>query len=112
MAPFAETVGAEADDLLHHAQDRIADALGLLLQAGEVDVLDPALPHDLRRGLLRNDAEAGLRAGERRLDLEVVAGAGLVGEDVAHLGRAEDVAEDHGIERGRGHEFLQKANSE
>ena len=35
-------VGAQADDLLHHAEDRIADALGLLLEAAEVDVLDPA----------------------------------------------------------------------
>ena len=40
MAPFAEPVVAEADDLLHHAEDRIADALGLLLELGEVDVLD------------------------------------------------------------------------
>ena len=34
---------AEIDDLLHDAEDRIADALGLLLQPGEIDVLDPAL---------------------------------------------------------------------
>ena len=30
MAPFAQPVGAQVDDLLHHAQNRIADALGLL----------------------------------------------------------------------------------
>ena len=52
MAPFAEPLGAEADDLLHHAEDRIADALGLLLELGEIDVLDAALLHDLARGLL------------------------------------------------------------
>ena len=51
MAPLAETVAAQTDDLLHHAEDRIAD-IGLLLEAGEIDVLDPALPHDLARGLL------------------------------------------------------------
>src|SRR5262245_11506281 len=103
MAPLAEAVGAEIDDLLNDAEDRIADALGLLLEAGEVDVLDPALPHDLTRGLLRNDAEARLCAGERGLDLEVVAGPPLVGEDRPHLRRAEDVAEDRGIERRRRH---------
>ena len=71
MAPLAETVAAQTDDLLHHAEDRIADALGLLLEAGEIDVLDPALPHDLARGLLGDDAEAR-GAGECGLDLEVV----------------------------------------
>src|SRR5262245_64570390 len=106
MAPLAEAVGAETDDLLNDAEDRIADALGLLLETGEVDVLDPALPHDLARGLLRNDAEACLRAGERGLDLEVVSGPPLVGEDRPHLRRAENVAEDRGIERRRRHAFL------
>jgi len=69
MAPFAETVGAQTDDLLHHPEDRIADPLGLLLQPGEVDVLDPALALDLACGLLRDDAETALRPGERDLDL-------------------------------------------
>ena len=41
-----------ADDLLHHAEDRIADALGLLLEPGEIDVLDPALALDLARGFV------------------------------------------------------------
>ena len=52
VAPFAEPLVAERHDLLHHAEDRIADALGGGLQLGEVDVLDPALAHDLARGLL------------------------------------------------------------
>ena len=72
-----------SDDLLHHAEDRIADALGLLLELGEVDVLDPALALDLARGLLGDDAEAALRPRQRRLDLQVIAGAALVGENLA-----------------------------
>src|SRR5262249_45982754 len=60
----------------------------------------------LLRGFFRNDAEAALRARQRRLDLEVVAGARLVGEHLAHLRGAEDVAEDSRIERGRGHRCL------
>src|SRR5207302_1034886 len=53
VAPFAEPFIAERHDLLHHAQDGIADALGGVLQLGEVDVLDFALGVDLARGLLR-----------------------------------------------------------
>jgi hypothetical protein len=106
MAPLAETVGAETDNLLHHAEDRIADAFGLLLQAGEVDVFDPALPLDLTRGLLRDDAEAGLRPGERALDLQVIARPPFIGEYLPHLRRGEDVTEDRGIERRRRHVFL------
>jgi hypothetical protein len=109
MAPFAETVGTQTDDLLHHAEDRIADALGLLLEACEIDVLDPTLPHDLARGLLGDDAEAGLCAGERGLDLEVVGRPPFIGEDRPHLRRAEDVAEDRGIERRRRHAFFSLA---
>src|SRR6185369_188092 len=106
MAPLAEPVGAEVDDLLHHAEDRIADAFGLLLQAGEVDVFDPALALDLTRGLLRDDAEAGLRPGERALDLQVIARSPFIGEYVPHLRRSEDVTEDRGIERRRRHVFF------
>ena len=39
MAPFAEAVAAQADELLHHRQHRIADPLGLRLQLGEVEFL-------------------------------------------------------------------------
>jgi hypothetical protein len=53
VAPFAESVGADCDDLLHHAEDRVTDALGLLLELAEVDVLDPALGLDLARGFRR-----------------------------------------------------------
>jgi len=52
--------------LLHDTQDRIADALGLLFQAGKVDVLDPALAHDLACGVFGDDAEARLARGQAR----------------------------------------------
>src|SRR5262249_30139408 len=97
--------GAQIDDLLHDAEDRVSDALGLLFQAREIDVLDPALPHDLARGLLRDDAEAGLCTGERSLDLEAITGPPFVGKNPPHLRRRKDVAEDGGIERSRGHAF-------
>jgi len=79
----------------------------VLLEASEVDVLDPALAHDLLRGLLGDDAEASLRLRQRRLDLEVVADPCLVGENLAHLRGAENVAEDDGIECRGGHGSLQ-----
>ena len=47
VAPLAQALGAFLDDLLHHRQHRIADALGLLLELGEVDVLDLAVALDL-----------------------------------------------------------------
>ena len=66
-----EPVGAHRDDLLHHRQHRIADALGLPLELGEIDVLDLAGALDLVRGLRRNDAEPRLDARERRLEFEI-----------------------------------------
>jgi hypothetical protein len=62
-------------DLLQHAEDRVADALGLLLEAVEIDVLDPALADDFAHGVFGDDAEPRLRSRQRRLDVQVVAGA-------------------------------------
>src|SRR5262249_60158525 len=108
VAPLAEPVGAQSDDLLHPTEDRIADALGLLLEAGEIDVLDLALAYDLLRGLLRNDAEPRLRLRQRRLDLEIIGSPRLIGENLPHLRGAEDVAEDGRIERRRSHTLNSK----
>src|SRR5262245_3748741 len=44
-------------------------------------------------------------AGERGLEIETIGGPRLVGKNLPHLRRAEDVAEDDGIERRRGHAF-------
>src|SRR4029078_12933964 len=98
MAPSPEPVAAQTDDLLHHAEDRIADPFGLLLQPSEVDVLDPALTLDLACVLFRDDAETALRPGERDLDLQIIAGSPFVGENLPHCRRGEDVTEDRGID--------------
>src|SRR5712691_2241411 len=108
MAPFAQPFCAELDDLLHHAEDRIADALGLQLETGEIDVLDAGLLLDLARRLFGNDAEPRLHARQGALDVEVVADPGFVGENAAHFLRAENVAEDRGVERSCGHGSLQR----
>src|SRR5439155_19400598 len=73
VAPFAESIGAQRYDLLDYAEHRIADALGLGLQLGEIDVFEPALPLDFLRGALRNDPEPRLNARERCFDFEVIA---------------------------------------
>ena len=103
VAPFAEAVLAQRDELLHHRQHRIADALGLLLELREVELIDRAVAADLLRRFSRDDAEARLHARERRLDVEVVLDAVAVGEDAPHRLSAEDVAKDHEVERGRRH---------
>ena len=94
MAPFAKSILAESHDLLDDGEDRVADALGLRLQLGEVDVVNAALGDDFVGALGRDDAHAALHARQRRFDLQVVASASLVAEDAAHLWGAEDVAED------------------
>ena len=99
MAPLAEPVAAQRDELLHHRQHRIADALGLRLQLGEVDLGDVAMAADFLGGLLRNDAEPRLRPRQRRLEVEIFLHAVFVGENPPHRLGGEDVAEDGGIDQ-------------
>ena len=103
VAPFAETVPAQGDELLHHRQHRIADPLGLRLQLGEVVFPRIAVPADFIAGVLRNDAEPGLGAGERGLDVEIFLDAILVGENPPHRLGGKDVAEDSGTHADSGH---------
>ena len=99
VAPFAKPVAAQRDELLHHRQHRIADALGLGFELGEIDLGDVAVLADLLGGLLGNDAEPRLRPRQARLEIEIFLDAVLVGKDPPHrLGR-EDVAEDGGIDQ-------------
>ena len=51
MAPFAEPVAAQRDQLLHHRQHRIADPLGLGLQQREIELVGVAVTADLVGGL-------------------------------------------------------------
>jgi hypothetical protein len=94
MAPFAEPVAAFLHELLHHRQNRIADALGLLLQELEIVVPGRAVAANLFRGLFWDDPELRLSAGERRLDVEIALNAALIGKHRPHRRRAEDVAKD------------------
>src|SRR5262249_25038852 len=99
MAPFAEPVATEPDELLNDRQYRVADALGLRLQLGKIDFRELAMPADFLGGLLRDDAEPRLRARQGGLKIEIFLHPVLVGEHAAHrLGR-EDVAEYRGIDQ-------------
>jgi hypothetical protein len=103
MAPFAEPVLAEADELLDHRQHRIADALGLFLQLVEVELIGLAVLEDLVAGVLRNNAETGLRPRQSRLEIQILLDAIDVGEHLPHGLGAEDVAENGGVDHAGGH---------
>ncbi len=103
MAPLAEPALAQADELLHHRQHRIADELGLGLEPRHVELLGVAVAANLLGRLARDDAEPRLDARQRRLDVEIALHAVLVGEHAPHRRGAEDVAEDGRIEGGCGH---------
>ncbi len=99
VAPFAEAVAAQRDELLHHRQHRIADALGLRFEFGEVDLGDIAMPADFVGGFFRDDAEPRLRPRQRGLEVEIFLDAVLIGEHPPHRLGGEDVAEDRGIDQ-------------
>ena len=99
MAPFAEPVAAQRHELLHHRQHRIADALGLGFQLGEIDLGDVAMPADFLGRLFRDDAEPRLRPRQRRLEVEIFLHAVLVGKNPPHRLGGEDVAENGGIDQ-------------
>ena len=72
VAVLAELVAAQRVELRHDAEDRVADALGLLAQLGHVDLVESAVADDLVGRLLRNEAEPALHLGQRGLDVEVL----------------------------------------
>ncbi len=99
MAPFAEPVAAESDQLLHHRQHRIADALGLAFQLGEIDLGGVAMPADFLGGFFRDDAEPRLRPRQGGLEVEIFLHAVLVGEHPPHRLGGKNVAEHRGIDQ-------------
>ena len=103
VAPFAEAVLAELDELRHHRQHRIADPLGLLLQLLEVVLVDLDVLEDFVAGLLRDDLQLGLGAGEAGLEVEILLDAVAVGPHLPHGFGAEDVLEDGGVDGAGGH---------
>ena len=103
VAVLAELVAAQRVELRDDAEDRVADALGLLAQLGHVDLVEPAVADDLVGRFLRNQAEAALDLGQRGFDVEVLLRAVLVGPDLAHLVAGEDALEDGRVDDGGGH---------
>ena len=103
MAPLAQSVAAQRDELLHDRQHRIADPCGLPFKLNKVDLADIAMVNDFFGGVLRDDAEPRLRPCQRRLEVEVLLHAVFIGKHPPHgLGR-EDVAEHGGVDCGGGH---------
>src|SRR6185295_4965443 len=94
---------AQRVELRHDAEDRIADAFGLLAQLRQIDLLELAVAADLVGRLLWNEAETALHLRQGCLDVEVLLRAVLVGPDVAHLVAGEDALEDGGVDDGSGH---------
>src|SRR2546430_494555 len=75
--------------LAHQGQDRIADRLGLALEARKVERCRVRRDRSRGRGdrtggLFRHDADAGLGARERRLDLGAAREKGKLAEHRAH----------------------------
>ncbi len=91
------------DQLRHHRQHRVADALGLLLQLLDVELVELALLEDFLARLLRDDAEPGLRAGQPGLEVEILLDAVAVRPHLPHGLGAENVAEDGGVDGAGGH---------
>ena len=92
-------------ELAHQRQDRVADDLALAFEAGEVDRFGlGGGARDRRRGLGRDDAEPGLGAGERRLDLGAARDKSMVAKHRAHRRGPEHVGEDRRIEDADRHE--------
>ena len=98
MRPFAEPVLAQFHKLLDDGQHRIADPLGGFLEFRHVDFVGRTMADDFVSRILRNDAELGLRAGQRGLEIEIFLHAVLVREHIPHCRRGENVAEHRRIE--------------
>ncbi len=98
----AARLAALLHQLVDQRQDGVADIVGLVAQEVEVERLEAAARGDLIGGLGRDDAAGRLGLGQRHLDLDVTLDQGMVGEDRAHRGSAECVAEQERIDDGGG----------
>jgi hypothetical protein len=103
MAVLAGIPPAQMRNLVDEAEHRVADRQRLLGVGLEVDTLDLAHATDLIGRVLRDQADFGLGAGKRRLPVEIFLGAELVRPDLAHGGRAENIAEDQTVDGAGGH---------
>ncbi len=105
---IAPRLARQFGHLADERQDRIADGLGLVLQARQVERL-AAAGQRIRRvrdrvGCLgRDDPEPSLGARESRLDLDAAREKGVVAEHLAHRRGAEHVGKDRGVESADRH---------
>jgi hypothetical protein len=90
-------------ELMHDADDRVADEVGFGLELFHVDGIGARQLFDHPGSVLWDDADARLGGCQRHLDLYVATDHRLVAEDAPHGGCAEGIAEDGGIEDGGGH---------
>ena len=103
VAPFAEPALAELHELRHDRQHRIADALGLLLQLFDVELVDLAVLEDFVAGLLRDDPSLACARASAGLEVEILLDAVAVRPHLPHGLGAENVAEDGGVDGAGGH---------
>ena len=108
---IAPRLARQLGHLADQRQDRVADGLGFVLQAREVERL-AAAGQRIRRvrdrlgRLGRNDPEPPLGARECGLDLDAAREKRVVAEDLAHRSGAEHVGEDRRIESADRHRRL------
>ena len=106
VAILAEPVFAPGGELLHEAEHRRADALGVLREACSCRSCRAPLGTDLRRGVRRDDAETSLHGSQRSFEFQIFSDATFVGENLAHRFTAEGIAEQGRVDRGRRHADL------
>ena len=102
----AAGIAALLGELMHDADDRVADEIGLRLELREVDGIRARGALDRIGCVLRDDAGFGLGNREGHFDLDVFRHHRCIGEHRAHGRRAEGVAENARVENGGRHGAL------
>jgi hypothetical protein len=104
VQPFAVVFAAARLQLLERRHQRMLDAADFRRHLGDVDVAGPRLGADFAGRLGGNDAQLGLRLGQRRLEIQPFLDAVFLGKNGAQLIGAPQVLERLHIENGNGHE--------
>lgn len=81
MSPFSQAsfhLIDLLDELLHNAQDGVADQLSLLLELLEIDVVDMTALDDLIGSLLWDDTQLSLGLSKSGLKVQIILRSGLV----------------------------------
>ncbi|MNE82714.1 hypothetical protein D3C80_1794610 [compost metagenome] len=99
----AASFATELGQLLHQGQDRVTNDLGFVLHQRQIEGLVARQLCDLNRCLSGNHATACFSFRQRDFNLNVPLNERLIGEHRTHLGGAEHVTEQGGIEDSGGH---------